>query len=105
MVKNKKLKKLTEKEVKHIAKLANLSLSSEELRRFQNQLSETLEYIRILERVRTEKVEPTNQVNRLSNVVRDDEVFPSLSCKEALQNAKETYNGFIKIKAIFNEES
>ena len=98
-----KNKKLSEKEVKHIAKLANLPLTSEETVKFQNQLSETLDYVEILNSIETKGVKPTNQVTGLSNITRTDKTSPSLSQEETLKNAKVTYNGFIKVKAIFNE--
>lgn len=98
-----KNKKLSEKEVRHIAKLANLPLTSEETVKFQNQLSETLDYVEILNSVDTKGLEPTSQVTGLTNITRKDETVSSLSQEETLKNAKETHNGFIKVKAIFNE--
>lgn len=100
-----KNKKLTEKDVKHIAKLAELPLTLEETTKFQNQLSETLNYIEILNSVDTKGINPTNQVTGLSNITREDKTSPSLSQEEALKNSGQTHNGFIKVKAIFNEES
>lgn len=96
---------LSEDEVKHIAKLANLPLSSDEVEKFQKQLSETVEYINTLTSIDTKNVEPTCQVTGLTNVTRNDETVPSLTQEEALVNAKNTHNGFIKVKAIFNEET
>ncbi len=96
---------LTKDEVKHIAKLANLPLSESELEKFQKQLSETVDYIKTLSSVDTKGVEPTSQVTGLKNVTKTDEPAPSLTQEEALSNAKNTHNGFIKVKAIFNEET
>jgi len=93
--------KLTKKEVKHIAKLANLKLSEAELIRFTSQLSETLEYIDILNELNTKGVEPTSQVTGLENVTREDKPGPSLSQKEVLSGASDKDNKFFKIKAIF----
>ena len=97
----------------HIAKLANLPLTDEENQKFEKQLKETLEYIENLKEVDTKNVEPTSQVTGLENVTREDLAAPSLSQEEALSNSKPAspitsqrgsiHNGFIKVKAIFDE--
>lgn len=91
-------------DVKHIAKLANLTLSEEEEKKFEKQLEETVEYIEGLSEVDTADVEPTSQVTGLENVTREDEITPSLSQEDALKNAKSTYNGFFKVKGILRSE-
>jgi len=91
-------------DVSHVAKLANLPLSDEEKKKFEKQLSETLDYVAQLEEIDTKGVEPTSQVTGLENVTREDEVTPSLSQKEALKNAKSTHNGFFKVKAILDND-
>ncbi len=99
--------------VPHIAKLANLPLRKEEIEKFEKQLAETLDYVAELEEIDTKNIKPTSQVTGLENITREDETFPSLSQEEALQNAplrqgsagqaKSTYNGFFKVKAILDE--
>ncbi len=91
-------------DVKHIAKLANLTLSEEEEKKFEKQLEETVDYIEGLSEVDTTGIEPTSQVTGLENVTRDDEISPSLSQEDALKNAKSTYNGYFKVKGILNNE-
>lgn len=93
--------KLTKAEVKHIAKLANLKLTEKEIKKFAVQLSETLDYIHILNKLDTKGIEPTSQVTGLENITRKDEAKPSLSQKEALSGAAKKDNHFFKIKAIF----
>ena len=95
------MNKLTKEEVLHIAKLANLTLSEEEVKVFGEQLSETLDYVEKLKELKTENVGPTFQTTGLKNVTRDDEIKPSLTQEEALKNAKSTYKGYFKTKAIF----
>lgn len=96
--------KLSEKEVKHVAKLANLNLTPQEVKKFQEQLSEVLAYMEILEEVKTEKTEPTSQVTSLENVFREDKAKTSLSQKEVLSGARQNYQGFFKIKRILNND-
>lgn len=88
--------------VKHVAKLANLPLSSEEEKKFGGQLDETLKYIESLNEIDTSEVEPTDQVTGLENVLREDKVRPSLSQENALSNAKSKHNGMFKVKAVLN---
>ena len=96
------MKKLSFEEIKHIAKLANLTLSEEEIELFSHQLSETLEHIAELDKLSIEKVIPTFQTTGLINIFRKDEIKPSLSQDQALSNSKSTYKGFFKIKPIFD---
>ncbi len=95
--------KLTKDQVKHVAKLANLPLTDEEVTKFEEQLSETLDYIDQLNEIDTTGVEPTSQVTGLENVLREDETKPSLSQDEALGNTKSKQNGFFKVKAILEQ--
>ena len=68
---------LTKDEVRHIAKLARLNLSDEEVEKFTKELSSILEYVDQLQEVDTKGVEPTAQVTGLHNSFRSDEVKPS----------------------------
>lgn len=96
--------RLAEKEVEHVAKLANLTLTKEEVETFQKQLSEVLGYVEILGEVDTSNVEPTSQVTGLENVFREDKTGESLSQDEALSGAKSKENGHFKVKAIFEDK-
>lgn len=91
-------------DISHVAKLANLTLTDEEKSKFEKQLEETMEYIKGLDEVDTNGVDPTSQVTGLENVTREDEIKPSLSQEDALKNSKSTYNGFFKVKGILNNE-
>ena len=91
-------------DVAHVAKLANLPLTDEEKNKFEKQLSETLDYVKQLEKIDTKGIEPTSQITNLENVTREDIVKPSLSQEDALRNAKSTHNGFFKVKGILKNE-
>ncbi|MFA6305761.1 MAG: Asp-tRNA(Asn)/Glu-tRNA(Gln) amidotransferase subunit GatC [Candidatus Gracilibacteria bacterium] len=75
---------LTEEQVRHVAKLARLSLTDEEVKKFSGQLSGVLEYVDILKEVDTEGVEITSQVTGLKNVMRKDEVVRGDAEREEL---------------------
>lgn len=95
--------KLTPEEVRHVAELAKLSLSEEEVAQYAEQLSDILSYAEMLQDVDTSSVPPTPYVLPLSNVMRDDEPAPCLSNEEALANAPDSDEGFFRVRAVFDE--
>jgi len=96
--------RLSPDQVRHVAKLANLPITSQEEEMYSEQLSKILDYIDHLNSVDTSSVEPTFNTTGLSNVMRKDQVKPSISQQEALQNAPETKNGYFVTKGVFEEE-
>lgn len=98
-----KNKILSEAKVKHIAKLAKLTLTEEEIKKFQKQLSEIINYVDQLSQVDTKNVVPTSQVTGLTNITRKDESSVSFTQEKSLANTKNQHNGFFKVGAIFNE--
>ncbi len=95
---------LTREEVEHVAWLARLQLSEEEIETFREQLSAILEYARMLEDVDTSAVPPTATVLPMRNVMREDEVRPSLSQDVVLANAPDTEDGYFRVRAVLSEE-
>jgi len=87
-------------DITHVAKLANLQLNSQEKEKFEKQLSETLTYVGKLNSIDTKGVEPTSQVTGLENVIREDQIKPSLTQEKALSNTFSEHNGMFKVKAI-----
>jgi aspartyl-tRNA(Asn)/glutamyl-tRNA(Gln) amidotransferase subunit C len=75
---------LSDDDVRHIAKLARLKLSDDEVKKFSKELTSILDYIDILNELETEEVEPTAQVTGMTNVFRNDEVKPSEATTEEL---------------------
>ena len=96
---------LTVEEVKKIAKLAQLKLAEAEVLKFQNQLSEVLNYVEVLNELDTDDIEPTSQVAGLENVTRQDEIRSSLSIDESLSGASETERGMFATKAVFRDKN
>jgi aspartyl-tRNA(Asn)/glutamyl-tRNA(Gln) amidotransferase subunit C len=92
--------KLSREEVLHIARLARLGLTEAELDRLREQLSDILENFEILQRVDTADVPPTAQPIALQNVVRNDEVTPSLPSSDILANAPRREGDFFRVRAI-----
>lgn len=94
---------LTKDQVKHVAKLAQLSLTEKEIGKFRQQLSAILDYFKQLNKLDTSRVKATSQVTGLENVYREDKPAPSLTQKEALAGAKAKQSGHFKTKPILNQ--
>ncbi len=91
---------LSYEQVKHIAWLARLGLSDEEVERFSLQLSNILENIEILQQVDTANVPPATHTIPLQNVLRKDDVAESYSQSEVLSNAPRQAERCFKVQAI-----
>lgn len=96
---------LTTSDVEHVASLARLGLSDEETERMREQLSSILEHIEVLQQLDTDRIPPTAQVNSLTNVVREDEVRPSLPRAAVLANAPQSRSGFFEVRAVMADDA
>jgi aspartyl-tRNA(Asn)/glutamyl-tRNA(Gln) amidotransferase subunit C len=94
---------LTIAEVEHVAHLARLRLSAEELEKMRTDLSAILDHIDMLKEVDVSEVVPTAQVSDLFNVMREDAVRPSMPREDVLANAPDQRDGMFRVKAIFEE--
>ena len=92
--------KLTREELRHVADLARLGLRDDELEALASELSSILEYIDQLEQLDTSAIAPTAQVGELVDVMRDDEVGPSLDVEEALRNAPSRDGNYFRVAAM-----
>lgn len=88
------------KTVEHVAKLARLQLSAEELDRYGKQLGAILDYIAKLEKLDVSGLEPLAHAVDTDNVFREDVPRPSLSRDAALQNAPEKTGDFFVVPKI-----
>jgi aspartyl-tRNA(Asn)/glutamyl-tRNA(Gln) amidotransferase subunit C len=87
-------------DVKYVAHLARISLSPDEEQKIGAQLGNILGYIEKLRELDVTGVEPTAHAMPLVNVVRTDEVRPSLPTEEALRNAPAKANGLFLVPKI-----
>jgi aspartyl-tRNA(Asn)/glutamyl-tRNA(Gln) amidotransferase subunit C len=92
--------KLSREEVLHIARLARMAISEEEITRLREQLSNLLEHFEVLQQVDTEDVPPTAQSVDLHSVMRDDGVLPSLPPQDVLANAPRREDDFFRVRAV-----
>jgi aspartyl-tRNA(Asn)/glutamyl-tRNA(Gln) amidotransferase subunit C len=91
---------IDEGQVRHVAKLARLQLTDEELTRFSSQISAVLDYINQLKEVDTSSVEPMSHPLDLVNVFRKDEPTDSIPRDEALANAPQQRDGFFLVPPV-----
>lgn len=95
---------LSTADVEHIAELAKLALTADEIEQYRRQLSAILEHFEALRQVDTSSVPPTASVLPLRTVMRADQVRPSLPTEDALANAPDRDEGYFRVRAVFGEE-
>ena len=84
-------------QVLHVAKLARLELSDDEVEQMASELSGILEHVDRISELDLEGVEPTSHVVELENVLRADEPTPSLERDAALLNAPDPADGAFRV--------
>ena len=89
--------------VDHVAKLARLRLTEEERERMSNELAHILEHVERVQALDLDGVEPTSHSLPLKNVLRPDEVRPSLPQDDVLAGAPEAEDGRFKVPRIIEE--
>lgn len=91
-------------QVAHVARLARLELTDEELARYTGQLASVLEYAAELAELEVAELEPMSHPLPLSNVFRDDEPGPTLERDEVLSQAPAAEDGRFRVPRILSEE-
>ena len=95
---------LTRADVEHVAYLARLGLTQDELARLEGQLNHIVDQYAIFAQLDTEDIPPTAQTIELENILRDDVAGESLPVEDVLRNAAETDGEFIVVPAILGAE-
>ena len=95
---------LTREQVRHVAELAKLKLTEQEVELFREQLSAILDNVAQLDELDTDAIPPTAAVLPLSNVTRADEHRPSYERDAMLANAPWAEDGLIKVRAVLDLE-
>ncbi len=94
--------KLSREEVLHIALLARVGVSEEDVEKLSEQLSDILENFEVLEQVDTTDVPPTTQSIALQNVTSDDTAVSSLPPDQVLANAPRKEADFFRVRAVLD---
>lgn len=95
---------ITRDEVAHLARLARLELSSDELGQMAGQLDAILSAVARVSEVASADVPPTSHAVPLTNVLREDVVRPSLTPEQALSGAPAAEDGRFRVPRILGEE-
>lgn len=93
---------ISAQEVEKIAALSHLRFTPEELQRFVEQFQKILDYCAQLEELSTENVQPTYHAlaEELATPMREDQVKPSFSTEQALNNAPEATEAYFRVPAV-----
>jgi len=91
---------ISREDVEYVAALARLELTEQETQEYTEQLNSILGYAAMLERLDTDGVVPTAHAVPLHNVLREDQVRPSIRQAKALQNAPDADEGFFRVPKI-----
>jgi aspartyl-tRNA(Asn)/glutamyl-tRNA(Gln) amidotransferase subunit C len=95
---------ITREDVAHLARLAHIDMSTEELDRMAGELAVIVDSIKAVSEVAGDDVPATSHPIPLSNVYRDDVIGETLSNEEALSGAPDNADGRFKVPAILDEE-
>jgi aspartyl-tRNA(Asn)/glutamyl-tRNA(Gln) amidotransferase subunit C len=94
---------ISREDVEHVAALARLGLTDQEIDLMQGQLNRILEAVGQLQAVDTSSVGPTAQVIALENVMRDDVARPSMAREAVLGNAPQREGPMLRVPVILEE--
>lgn len=92
-------------EVAHLARLARLAVTGDELDTFAGQLAVILESVATVSEVAADDIPPTSHAVPLTNVFRDDEVRPGLTQQQALAGAPAAEDGRFRVPRILGEQA
>ena len=92
-------------DIRHVAKLARLELTEEEVTKFGAQLEDLLEHVDVLAKLDVSAVPATAQVVESRNVEREDAVQPSLDRETVLAQAPQRQGAFFRVPRIIAEEA
>jgi len=98
-------KKIDQMQVKKVAKLSRLELTSEEVEEFAGQLSAILDYMEKMNELDTDNVEPLAHCLPITNVLREDQIKESLGTDKTLANAPQRDGEFFKVPKILDDSS
>ncbi len=97
--------RLTLDEVRHVAKLARLRLTDDQLEQYRGQLSKILDHIAKLNELDVEGVEPMAHPGDVTNRLDDDEVGASLDVEQVLTLAPATETHFLAVPKVLTDET
>ena len=97
------VQRISREEVAHVARLAQLALSEDELDAFTSQLAAVLDHAADLEALNVDDVEPSTHPFPLKNILRSDEPGEGFEIEEVLEVAPEVEEGQFRVPPILGE--
>ncbi|MRH44574.1 Asp-tRNA(Asn)/Glu-tRNA(Gln) amidotransferase subunit GatC [Aquibacillus halophilus] len=91
---------ISKEQVKHVAHLARLAITDDEVEKMTKQLGDIIKYAELLNDLDTDNVKPTTHVLDLKNVMRKDEPRKWIEKEDALNNAPDKKNGQFRVPSI-----
>ena len=96
------MKEITLKDVEYVSNLARIELNDDEKQDMVRQLTKIIQYVEKLNELNTDEIEPTAHILPIQNIMRDDEVRPSLTIDEATGFAPVKSQGMFKVPRIID---
>jgi len=100
-----KKNKISEQEVKKIAELSRLSLSTNELKKRTEDMNNIIHYMDTLNEIDTDNVDELYNVHDMNNALRDDSFEESLDKKDVLKNSPSSNEDYIEVPLTVKKES
>ena len=97
------MSRIDESAVRHVAHLARITVTDDEVRLYTEQLSKILEYVGQLGEVHTTDVEPMAHPQDSANVFRADQPLPCWSPDQALLNAPDRHGDFFRVPKVLDQ--
>lgn len=94
----------TNEDIEKLSELVKIPVSTEEKEKLSQMLSQTAEYMDMLNELDTENIVPTYQVTGLMNVYQSEDLNKTLTQEEVLANAKQKKDGMIQTSAVLERE-
>ncbi|MEG2348229.1 MAG: Asp-tRNA(Asn)/Glu-tRNA(Gln) amidotransferase subunit GatC [Clostridia bacterium] len=91
---------VSKEEVKHIASLARLNFTENEIEKYTTDLSNIVDFANTLSEVNVENIKPTAHILNIQNIFRKDEVEPSYDREEILKNAPTKDGGCVSVPKV-----
>jgi aspartyl-tRNA(Asn)/glutamyl-tRNA(Gln) amidotransferase subunit C len=94
---------LTSDQIRHVAALARVALTPDELEQYRSQMEVILDNFRVLQEVNTEGVPPTGHSVPLHTILREDVPGPSSPKEDILSNAPRREDDYLRVRAVLEE--
>ncbi len=91
---------INSEEIRRLAALANIGLNNEQVEAFAGEIDQIIGFVEKLGTVKTDDIEPTDQVTGLVDVWRDDEIIKGLSYEDLKLNAPDWEDGHFKVRRV-----